>query len=140
MKKRIHTQLHNRAVGPQRRKEEYAKYLSDASYLKEVRVNRLFPYFYEKYRNARQEYNRFYISSNRKQLVLDLITKVITLAGFLAVIGLLMQRLTTGVIGIGAFGAIFYSLDDVYSLMDEALVSRIAEYHEKLPCCMRSSI
>ena len=27
----------------------------------------------------------------------------------------------------------FYSLDDVYSLMDEALVSRIAEYHEKLP-------
>lgn len=133
MKKRIHTQLHNRAVGPQRRKEEYAKYLSDASYLKEVRVNRLFPYFYEKYRNARQEYNRFHISSNRKQLVLDLITKVITLAGFLAVIGLLMQRLTTGVIGIGAFGAIFYSLDDVYSLMDEALVSRIAEYHEKLP-------
>ena len=133
MKKRIHTQLHNRAVGPQRRKEEYAKYLSDASYLKEVRVNRLFPYFYEKYRKARQEYNRFYISSNRKQLVLDLITKVITLAGFLAVIGLLMQRLTTGVIGIGAFGAIFYSLDDVYSLMDEALVSRIAEYHEKLP-------
>lgn len=133
IKKRINTKLHNSAVEPQRQKEEYAKYLSDSSYFKEVRVNRLFPHFYQKYQKVRTTYNRFFVQATRKKLTVDLFTKMITLLGFLAVVGLLMQRLVTGVISIGAFGAIFYSLEEMYSLMDEVLVSRMAEYHSYLP-------
>ena len=133
IKKRINTKLHNNAVVSQRKKEEYAKYLSDSAYFKEVRVNRLFPHFYHKYQEARAEYNRFFVQANRKKLTVDLVTKMITLLGFLAIVGLLMQRMVTGVISIGAFGAIFYSLEEMYGLMDEVLVSRMAEYHSYLP-------
>lgn len=133
MKKKIHTQLNDQAVKWQRRKDEYAKYCSDPAYFKEVRVNDLFSFFYAKYHEAREAYNKVYIWAERKRLRLDLITKVITLAGFLAVILLLVQRLAAGVVSIGAFGAVFYSLDELYSLMEEVLVSRLSEYHKDLP-------
>ncbi len=133
MKKRIHTELHENAVKPKRQKEEYAKYLSDMTYTKEIRVNSLFPYFYEKYHRAREEYNQFYISSNRKKLTLNLATKVITLTGFLVILILLIQRLTTGMISIGVFSAIFYAVDEIYSLMEEVLVTRLEEYSENVP-------
>lgn len=133
IKKRINMELHKKAVEPQRRKEEYAKYLSDLAYVKEVRVNCLFSFFFRKYQDARTNYNEFYEKSERKKLYVNFVTKVITLVGFLGMVLLLMQRLQAGIISVGAFGAIFYSLDEVYSLMEEVLMSRVAEYHGKLP-------
>lgn len=133
IKKRINMELHKKAVEPQRRKEEYAKYLSDLAYVKEVRVNCLFSFFFHRYQDARTNYNEFYEKSERKKLYVNFVTKVITLAGFLGMVLLLMQRLQAGIISVGAFGAIFYSLDEVYSMMEEVLMSRVAEYHGKLP-------
>jgi|InofroStandDraft_1065614.scaffolds.fasta_scaffold02080_20 ATP-binding cassette subfamily B protein len=133
IKKKNYQRLHKHTIHPKRKKEEYTKYLSEFPFLKEVRVKEAFRFFYGKYLCARSEYNKLCLSTNDQEFMLNLGTKMITLLGFITILGLLIERLATGAISIGAFGAIFYSLDDMYSLMEEMLISRIETYHKGLP-------
>ena len=64
------------------------------------------------------------MSTNDQEFMLNLGTKMITLLGFITILGLLIERLATGAISIGAFGAIFYSLDDMYSFDTNFLKKR----------------
>lgn len=133
IKKHYNVKLQDSATNPRRRKEEYASYFVNQKYYKEMRVRNLFDFFYKKYETARTELNQFFFAYNKKAIVISLITKIITLGGFLTVLFLLINRMLSGIISVGAFGAIFYSLDDVYSMLEEALVTRIAEYYAKVP-------
>jgi ATP-binding cassette subfamily B protein len=133
LKRSFSNKYSDMTTGPKRKKEEFVKYLSELSFVRDTRVNCLGDYFYDIVKDERSKLNKLKLAHNRRLILVDCVTKAITLLGFLSILYLLVSRMWLGIISIGTFGAIFYSLEDLCSMMEECLVGRIAEYNENRP-------
>jgi len=69
----------------------------------------------------------------RRSALYDLSASAINLLGYFAVMYLLFGEMMTGGISVGAFGAVIFSVDELYSLMEEAIVGRFGSSSSKIP-------
>jgi len=63
----------------------------------------------------------------------DLSAKMVNLLGYFGIMYLLFREMMTGGISIGVFTAVIFSVDELYSLMEEAIVGRYGESSSKIP-------
>lgn len=109
-------------AAPYRRRVEYfEKCVSHKDFVKETRTLSAIPFFLDKYSNEMVLLKQKVWKTNVKATVYSMATQFVTLAGYLGILILLSMQLIKGNISIGAFGAIFASVEKIFSMMNEVV-------------------
>lgn len=132
IREKMYATLENQAA-PYRRKYEYfGKCIYSREYAKETRLWRADTYFMNLFR---ENLRRASMLQQKTKLRVDLIElglRFIQLIGYVATIILLVYYLMQGDIRIGAFAAIFTSIDQMFDRMEQIFRNRIPNLVEDL--------
>lgn len=109
----------NKAAQVRRRFEYYENCMVGREYFKETRILGVFDYFKKIYVETLSDLNRLTFQASLKSNLFDLGTKLLSLLGYIGVLLLLFMSLMNSKISVGAFLAIFTSLGQMFSMMEE---------------------
>lgn len=110
-------------IAPIRRESEYYKStLSE----KETRTLGAFGFFQNLYITSLKLLNKTTWKVEKKAGFIELVMKLITLLGYLGVLYIFFLTLMQGKISVGAFAAIFFSIDAMFNTMDTIICQHIA--------------
>lgn len=113
-------------VAPIRREfEHYGNCICNREYFKETRSLGAFKFFKELYDSTLELLNKKQWEADRKTGFWALGMKVITLCGYFGVLYILFEALLNNDITVGAFAAIFISLDSLFSIIKELINNQI---------------
>lgn len=115
-----------------RRCEYYKKTVSDVQFYKETRMLGAFHYFYHLFMDSLHTMTEKRWKIERKLAVLQLFLNGLSFIGLGASILILFNATMGGEISIGTFTAVFVTLTDVFSIMDELVSSHLSEGSETL--------
>lgn len=93
---------------------------------KETRILGAFQYFRDLYSSTLQLLNNAVWKAEKKAGLIDLGLKSVTLMGYLGILFLFVRSLLKGEISVGAFAAVFASIDTMFSTMDQIICRHIA--------------
>lgn len=125
MRVKLFQNLENEVAPIRREYEYYEKAICDREYFKETRILGAFSYFIELYKDAMKLLSQKIWSAEKKNGVLELGMKSITLFGYLGVLCLLFYSLFKRNITIGAFSAVFTSISTMISMMNTIVSLKI---------------
>lgn len=124
---KVFSNLEDEAAPIRREYEYYEKCIVDREYYKETRILGAFGYFRNLYKTSLSLLNKKVWKAERKTGLIELGMAGITLIGYLGVLYLLFISLMEGSISVGAFGAVFASVDLMIGVMDEIIRRHIGE-------------
>ncbi|QSX05875.1 ABC transporter ATP-binding protein [Sedimentibacter sp. zth1] len=128
VKAKIHGKL-EKEIAPYRRKY---KYYEDAAVGQKNFINTRSLGAFKHFRNLVMEtitiMQKLRWKTEIKNDIYELSARFLSLIGYLGILVLLYRLVMRGEISIGSFAAIFTTVDEVYSLMEEAVVSRLGGY------------
>ncbi len=130
MRAKLYAGLEDSSAPIRRKMDSYAESLAGRTALKQTRLLGGFPYFYKLYREALSGMNRLKQRADTRANRLELGVQLLTFAGYFGVMALLTASLLQGRIGIGAFAAVFASIDRMFQLMEELVAGRLAQSAE----------
>ena len=120
-------------AAPIRRKFDYYELcLTGREYFKETRILGAFSYFKKLYADALSLLNILDFRASAKASAVELCVKLLSLFGYIGILLILFDLLMKGEISVGAFAAIFFSLEMVFSLMREMIVDNLGESAKNL--------
>ena len=120
-------------AAPIRREFDYCELcMTGREYFKETRILGAFSYFRKQYSELLSILNRLVFQATVKSCIAELLMKLLTLGSYIGALLLLFDLLMKGDIGVGAFAAIFTSMDMVFSLMEELIYSTLGESAKNL--------
>jgi len=128
----IYTKLEDEAAPIRREYEHYEECICGRQYFKETRILGVYRFFMELYRSALQLLNKKQWQADRRMTFWDLAMKALTLAGYGGVLYLLFASLLNGDISVGAFTAVFMSLDSLVGIIKELLYGHIANLTQNI--------
>ncbi|MCB2288930.1 ABC transporter ATP-binding protein/permease [Clostridium sp. CS001] len=109
-------------MGNRRRKTEYfEKCMISKEYFKETLLNGSFKYFHRLFTESNKEFSKEFISTKRHILKSSVFMKLLNAVGFLSVLMLLVYFVYSGVISIGLFAAIYYSISKITTMLRRAI-------------------
>ncbi|NLC44140.1 MAG: ABC transporter ATP-binding protein [Clostridiales bacterium] len=94
-------------------------------YFKEIRLLNAFPYFKSLYINALTLYNRAEWKAERRGGLIDMLSKGVSLIGFIIILVLLISSTVSGKISVGAFAAVFAAINAFFASLEELIINRI---------------
>lgn len=107
-------------VAPLRRQfGHYEACLTDRTYFKETRTTGAVPFFRRRYDQTLAEYNREMWRTELRTGAIDLGLKVLTLAGYVGLLLLLVHFVVGGRISVGLFGAVYFAMDSLFKWFEE---------------------
>ncbi len=107
-------------VAPLRREfGHYEACLTDRAFFKETRTSGAVPFFRRKYDQALAIYNREMWHTELRSGAIDLGLKVLTLAGYVGLLLLLVRFVFTGRVSPGLFGAVYFAMDAIFKWFEE---------------------
>lgn len=107
-------------IAPARRAMvSYEKAICDRDYFKETRLLGGFTYFIKLYRDAVRLVNQKTYSAEKRHSQIDLGLRLLTVAGYIGILVMLIRSLLSGSITAGAFAAVFASIGTMYSMAEE---------------------
>ncbi len=107
-------------VAPLRREfNHYETALTDRAFFKETRTTGAVPFFRDKYNQVLADYNREMWRTELRTGMIDLGLKVLTLAGYIGLLFLLVRFVLTGQVSPGLFGAVYFAMDAIFKWFDE---------------------
>ena len=107
-------------VAPLRREfNHYEAALTDRALFKETRTTGAVPFFRQKYDQALAAYNREMWRTELRTGAIDLGLKVLTLAGYVGLLLLLVRFVLTGQVSPGLFGAVYFAMDAIFKWFEE---------------------
>ncbi len=112
-----------------RRMHHFEACMTDRDYLCETRTADATSFFMGQYRASLAEYNREMWRTETRTAVIDLALKLLTLAGYVGVLLLLVHFLFTDAISAGLFGAVYFALANIFKWFEE-LFGRLGWAHE----------
>ncbi len=119
VRKRLYANLEHKAAPYRRRYEYFEKCICSREYVKETRLWRSEGFFKKMYgKNLRKNAELDWQTSKKVRLV-ELGLRSLVLTGYVGTIIMLFYYLSRGQVGVGAFAAIFTSLDTMFSRMNE---------------------
>lgn len=128
IKAKIHGKLEDE-LAPLRRK---CKYYTNAAVgkdsFKETRVLGSFTYLKNLYIDILKTMQKLRLRAEIKNNIYELSARFMSLLGYLGILFILFRLLMKREITIGMFVAIFSSIDEMYGLIEEAIVSRLGNY------------
>lgn len=122
---KVFSKLEDESVSLRRKVNYYEQCLGGKEYLKETRILGATPYFMRLLRETLETMNNLKWKATCKVNLLEFAMKVISIMGYIGILLLLFDALMKGEISVGAFAAIFASVDNMYSLMEEIICSRL---------------
>lgn len=118
LRRKYFARLQDEATPYRRKYEYYGKCIYSREYAKETRLWKADDYFEGLYRENLRRASLLKWKTKQKSETVAMISRFISLAGYVGTVLLLFYYLLSGEIGIGAFAAIFSSLDQMYEQMD----------------------
>lgn len=125
---KIFSKLEDQTAPISRKAKHYEDCLSNKEYIKETRILGVCTYFMKLLEDALVELNHIRWKANIKINLIELVTKVITICGYIFILWLLVDSLLKGKISTGAFAAIFASVDKMFSMMEQVICGRLGYY------------
>lgn len=129
---RFFVDLEEKAAPIRRAMEEYQMYLYDSRYYKDTILNDSFDMFLERYRKKVLAYNFCVLRHERRNFMLEIAMKAITLAGYAGSFFLLYEGLGKGLISIGAFAAVFGNLNSMFGMINGMITFPLKRLSEAL--------
>lgn len=109
-------------MGNRRRKTEYfEKCIVSREYFKETLLNGSFKYFYRLFTESNKEFSKEFVFTKKHILKSSVFMKLLNAIGFLSVLMLLVYFVYSGVISIGLFAAIYYSISQITTMLRGAI-------------------
>ncbi len=119
VRKRLYANLENQAAPYRRRYEYFEKCICSREYVKETRLWRSEGFFQRMFGSNLRECTRLSWQTAKHVRFIELGLRTLTLTGYVGTIIMLFYYLSKGEIGVGAFAAVFTSLDTLFSRMNE---------------------
>ena len=129
---KVFSKMEDESANLRRRQEACEDSIIGEKYIKETRMLGSTSYFLSMYRTIagliyKKEW-KTYSSRQRTNIILRIIQSI----GFIAIILLSLAFVAQGIISIGAFAAIFSSIDALFSTMNEAVLRQFGTISEEL--------
>ena len=120
-------------VAPLRRQTEYyEECIVGKEYFKETRILGAFNYFKSLYQDALKRLNTDIWKTEKRLALIEIFMSVLTFLGYAGVLYLLFDALMKKEISVGAFGAVFESINVMFSMMKEVIYKHIGNITKKL--------
>lgn len=121
------------AAAPERRKYEYyERAIADREYFKETRLLGCFSVLRDRFRDSYEQALRLRVKAERRAAVFQLSMNLLTVLGYGAVYGMLLDALMAEEISVGAFAAVFGSIDTIYSILQEIIQQHLGSLAESI--------
>lgn len=114
-----------KAAPYRRRQNFYASCITDREYAKETRLLGAYGYFFRKFEENLRMVRDLDWSDTKKNEVMEICLRFISMTGYIGTILLLFYYLMTGSISVGVFAAIASSLDGMSDKLDNLFRSKI---------------
>lgn len=118
---KVYNKAEDKSAPIRREYDYYEECMVSRDYFKETRLLGAFGYFRRLYLEALDALQVIKFKAAFKTGMTDLGLSVITIAGYGSVMLLLFKCLLTGDISVGAFAAVFASVDDLYGIIDNMI-------------------
>lgn len=117
----LYSKLANESAPVRRRMDYYEGCVGSRELFKETRLLLAGSYFLKLFRFELKKLEKREWKTNKKAQLIELAARLITLGGYVTILVLLVVMLFNHEITIGAFSAIFLSIDKMFSMMDETV-------------------
>jgi ATP-binding cassette subfamily B protein len=122
---KVFSKAENKAAPIRRELDYYENCMVDRVYFKETRILGAFSYFRKLFADSLSLMNKLRFQAAVKSDLAELGMQILSLSGYIGILLLLLDSLLKGDIGVGAFAAIFASVDQMFSLMKELLCNNL---------------
>ncbi len=122
MRAGAYAHLEDRVAPIRRECRFYQDCMGRKEYFKETRVLNAFGYFRHLLDCALTLHNREYWKAERKRGIVELVSKLMSLSGFVFILWLLIDAVWAGRISVGAFAAVFASINNMVHLMELLII------------------
>lgn len=118
---KVFAKAEDKAAPVRREFNYYESCITGREYFKETRILGAFSYFKKLYAESLSLLNRLSFHASVKSDLAELGMKLLSMCGYIGILLLLLDSLLKGEISIGAFAAIFASIAQMFSLMEEII-------------------
>ena len=132
LRAKVFAKVEDKAAPIRREFDYYELCLTGREYFKETRVLGAFSYFKKIYVDALTLLNKLDFRASVKASSVELCASLLSLFGYIGTLLLLLELLLKGEISVGAFVAIFTSLELVFSLMRQLIFQNLGESAKNL--------
>ena len=123
-------ELEDHSASLRRKSKYYANCLVSREYLKETRTLGAYPYFLRLFKETLVHMNRLKWKTEVKINLIELSTKMFSLMGYMGILWMLFGALMKQEITVGAFAAVFASINSMFDMMEEVICGRLGYYAE----------
>lgn len=118
---RIFAHLEDESAPIRREYDYYQKAICDREYFKETRILGAFPFFYQRFEDARKILTGKIWKAERRTALFQLLLDFTTFTGMAASAYLLFTSTMSGRITVGMFAAVFAALTQIFAIMQEVV-------------------
>ena len=118
---KVFSKLEDQTAPIRRECSYYETCITGRGYFKETRVLGAFSYFKQKYKELLQILNRLAFRASVKSDLMELGTRLLSLAGYIGILMLLFSLLMANDINVAAFAAIFSAVGQMFSRMESVI-------------------
>lgn len=129
---KVFSELEDENAPLRRQCEYFQKTIADREFYKETRILGGFRYFRRLFTDTLLLITEKTWKTERKAAMLRLLLNIVSFAGLGASIFMLFNATMSGDISVGAFAAVFASLSQIFSMMEEIVSSHLSEASEYL--------
>lgn len=127
VKEKVYTKLIDESVPIERKVNYYENEMYKKEYIKETRLLGIYSFIRNKYENELTLFCSKRWNSVKKVQMIEIGLRTLTLLGYFGVIVLFVSSLINGYITIGAFAAIFTSVNIMIAFMDDAVSNYLGD-------------
>lgn len=124
---KVFSKVEDQSASIRRELDYYEECNVSREYYKETRLLGGFSYFQKLYMNSLDALQKIKLKATFRTGLMELGTSFVTALGYIGILLLLFDALMKKEINVGAFAAVFASINMLYSMMDEMICEQIAE-------------
>lgn len=132
VRQRIFEKQVDETIPLKREKDYYETEMFSRETCKENRLYGSYPFFKEKYMAVNMHYCDKKWKNTKKAGVIDLCMRCFTLAGYLGIVILLLYSMLDGSISVGAFAAVFSSINTLITFMNDAIGNYLSSLFDNI--------
>ena len=125
---KVFSKLEDKSAPLRRKSEYYEDCLVSRKYVKETRILGACPYFMKLLKQTLVQINKLKWKADTKINLIEFSTRLVTLAGYMGILWLLVDALLNQEISAGAFAAVFASIEKMFNMMEQVISGRLGYY------------
>ncbi|MEG0132567.1 MAG: ABC transporter ATP-binding protein [Clostridium sp.] len=127
---KVFADLEDKTASFRRKSDYYESCIVGREYVKETRILGGCSYFMGLFKDALTQMNSLKWKADMKMNLIEFAMKFISLVGYLGILWMLFSILINKEITVGAFAAVFASIDSMFATMEEMICNRLGYFAE----------